>query len=82
MLERRSGKTRWYPETYDDFLYYCDGGYDNSKEYDELDDPIWEYDNDEASVPKTAAIPDLNEMKPSAVYFEGKRLKLSVSCNI
>lgn len=33
------------------------------KEYDELDDPIWEYDNDEASVPKTAAIPDLNERK-------------------
>ena len=35
------------------------------KEYDELDDPIWEYDNDEASVPKTAAIPDLNERKYS-----------------
>jgi len=35
------------------------------KEYDELDDPIWEYDNDEASVPKTAVIPDLNERKYS-----------------
>ena len=37
MLERRSGKKRWYPESYGDFLYYCDGGYDNSKEYDELE---------------------------------------------
>ena len=35
------------------------------KEYDELDDPIWEYDNDETDVPKTAAIPDLNERKYS-----------------